>query len=147
MSLWWGQGRHHHARRVVEAVVAAFNARDFAALRSHLLPGFTLIDSMSDRITGRDEAVSLLQKLTSSDPQFTMHVKDITTYAEHILLTGHTTGSCGLSAQRTLWKILVRDGGIAEWRSYSADYSQPFIRTLTGEVGEKQRVSASPSRN
>ena len=122
MGMWWGQGRDHHAKRVVEAVVAAFNGRDFAALHAHLLPGFTLIDSMGESVSGRDKVVPLLQKLVACDPQFQMHVEEITSYADHILLTGHTTGAHHLSAQqRTLWKILVRDSGVAEWRSYSAN--------------------------
>lgn len=130
MGMWWSQGRADHAKSVVEAVVAAFNARDFTALRAHFSPDFTLIDGLGDTASGRDHVLTLLQRLVTSDPQFTMHVENIASYQDYMLLSGHTTGSHHLCAQRTLWKILVRDGKVAEWRSYSAATPQPFVKLL-----------------
>ena len=136
MGMWWSLGRDHYAKRVVESVVAAFNARDFAAMRQAVAPDFKLMDSMGVSVSGRDEVITLLLQLAAYDPQFRMHVEEITGYADYVLMSGHTTGSYQLSGQqRTLWKILLQDGLLVEWRSYSAESSQLFVRLLAGAQG------------
>lgn len=143
--MWWNR-RNGEARRAVEAVVAAFNTRDFATLASYLLPAFTLVDGVGERVSGRDQALSLLERLTTADPQFRMVVEELTSHGDDVFVSGYTTGfqrSC--APQRTLWKVLFRGGRIAEWHSFSADTAQPSVRLLKdGVEGRSSLRVAAP---
>ena len=133
MGIWWRQSRNDEATHIVERIGAAFDARDFAALRLLFTKDACLVDSMCDKVAGRDAVLLLVERLIAYDPEFRLHVDEVTTHQGSILVTGYTTGARQCSAQRTLWKLSMRDGQVAEWRSFSADDPKPLVRLLMGE--------------
>lgn len=139
MGIWRDLGWSDPATRLVERIVAAVGARDFPALRPLLADDIALVDSMGEAVRGKDAVVLLLERLVAYDPEFQIHIEDMTLYEDYVLLTGSTTGTHHQSAQRTLWKLLLRDGRVAEWRSYSNERPQPFVKLLMN--GEPKAVA------
>lgn len=132
MGIWRDLGWSDPVTRLVKRIVAAIAARDFPALRPLLTSDVALVDSMGEAVRGQDDVLRLLERLVGYDPEFQIHVEDVTAYEDYVLLTGSTTGAYHQAAQRTLWKLLLRDGRVAEWRSYSVETPQPFVRLLMG---------------
>lgn len=136
MGFLWDHWRDNRAKRIAERSIAAFNDRDFDSLRTLLAPDYVLIDSMGETLAGRERVFMLLNRLFAWDPQFHIQVENMTTHKDTVLITGSTTGSHRLSSQRTLYRMVLRDGHIAEWRSYSADNPRPVTRMLMGSQAQ-----------
>lgn len=132
MGLWWDHTSTSRAKRVVEDVVAGINNRDFAALDGMITDDVSFTDSMGGCVTGRADAVLLLESLLAYDPGFHIRLEDVTPHNDLVLATGYTTGNRQETAERTLWRLRVRDGLLAEWRSYSADAPRPVVQMLMG---------------
>ena len=118
--------------RLVERVIAAINARDFATLATSVISDVRFIDSMGDGVAGQQAAFLLLQRMIACDPDLRIHVDEMTGHDDAVLVTGRISGSQKMSSQRTLWKIVLQDGLVAEWRSFSADNPLPVTRILMG---------------
>ena len=139
MVFWRDHTRTISATRVVEAVVAGINDRDFTALGQIVADDVSYIDSMGGCVTGRANALLLLDRLIAYDPGFRIHLKEVTPHNNFVLAIGYTVGDRQETAERTLLRLLIEDGVMAEWRSYSADNPRPVVQML---MGSHSRVSA-----
>lgn len=139
MVFWRDHSRTISATRVVEAVVAGINDRDFTALGKIVADDVSYIDSMGGCVTGRANALLLLERLIAYDPGFRIHLEEVTPHNNFVLATGYTVGDRQETAERTLLRLLIEDGVMAEWRSYSADNPRPVVQML---MGAHSRVSA-----
>lgn len=132
MGFWWDQTSTDKATQVVEKVVAGINNRDFAALDGLITDDVSFTDSMGGRVAGREDAMLLLKQLLAYDPGFEIRLDDVTPHNDMVLATGYTMGHRQQTAERTLWRLRIRDGLLAEWRSYSADAPRPVVQMLMG---------------
>lgn len=132
MGLWNVDGWGKRATRLAEQVIAAINARDFAALPELVTPDVRFIDSMCESVVGREQALVMLERLVAYDPALQIHTETVTVHGDSVLVTGRVSGSRDMVSRRTLWKLSVRGGLLAEWRSFSADNPRPIIRMLMG---------------
>jgi hypothetical protein len=132
MGFWWDYTSTSQATRVVEGVIASINNRDFAALGSMVADNVSFMDSTGGYVTGRHDGMLLLKRLLAYDPAFKIHLDNVTPHNSFVLAAGYTTGARQDTAERTLFKLLIENGLLAEWRSYSADGPKPIVQMLMG---------------
>lgn len=132
MGFWWDNSGTDQATQVVEDIVAGINNRDFAALEVLVADNVLFMDSTGGYVTGRQDGILLLKRLLAYDPDFRIHLDSVTPHNSFVLAAGYTTGARQDTAERTLFKLLIEDGLLAEWRSYSADAPKPIVQMLMG---------------
>lgn len=132
MGFWWDHTSTSQATRTVEDIVAGINNRDFAALEVLVADNVLFMDSTGGYVTGRQDGMLLLKRLLAYDPAFKIHLDNVTPHNSFVLAAGYTTGARQDTAERTLFKLLIEDGLLAEWRSYSADAPKPIVQMLMG---------------
>lgn len=132
MFLWGSHVWIDRAKRSVERLAASINGRNVPAIKALVTPDIRFIDSMGDRVVGWPAASLMLERLVTHAPDLRLHLDEMTDHDNVVLVTGRVEGSRRLASGRTLWRVALRDGLVAEWRSFSADNPQPIIRRLMG---------------
>lgn len=142
--MMWGRARREKA--LVERFIAAFNARDMAALRAMMTEDFTYIDSWREGVSGRDTVMPLLVGMFELDPEFTAEIETLDWRAPHVLVTGRVYSRHFGTARRALWQVLVRDGKVCEYQSWAEGGPPRLSRTVAPEHVRdlSDRASAKP---
>jgi hypothetical protein len=139
MVFWRDHTRTISATRVVEAVVAGINSRDFTALGQIVADDVSYIDSMGGCVTGRANALLLLERLIAYDPGFRIHLEEVTPHQQLRSRYGLYGGRPARNGGADAVAAAHRGWLMAEWRSYSADNPRPVVQML---MGSHSRVSA-----
>lgn len=125
----WGRPRRNKA--IVERFVAALNAHDADALETMVLEDFTYIDSWREGVTGRDTVQTALRALFAMDPEFGIEVDRMDWRDPDVLMSGRVNSRRFGSGRRALWRVLVRDGRIAEFQAWAEGGPPPMSRMLS----------------
>jgi limonene-1,2-epoxide hydrolase len=144
MAMLWGRSRRDKA--VVERFVATLNAHDADALEPLLTEDFTYIDSWREGVTGRDKVIAALRSLLLIDPDFGIEVDRMDWRDPHVLMTGRVNSRQFGPNRRAVWRVLVRDGLVAEYQAWAEGGPPPMSRMLSPEHVRSMadRASAKP---
>ncbi|TCD06336.1 nuclear transport factor 2 family protein [Erythrobacteraceae bacterium CFH 75059] len=109
------------AAQLVNAIIAAVNARDFDALERYATADLLFCDSRGGQISGLARVIDWLRDVIAADPSFALQVDAVTSSNGSALVTGTTVSRFFPEARRTLWRLTFSGGRVSEWRRYSAD--------------------------
>lgn len=113
---------------IVQAFVAAINARDPAALARLMTPDHLFVDSVGTRIQGREEIRRAWIAYFFMIPDYTMVVTQTFVKGTAVALFGSARGTYvagGTPTEANRWEIpaawlaVVREGLVSEWRVYA----------------------------
>ena len=97
---------------------AAINEGDADALAALMTDDHLFVDSEGSRTRGRETMRSGWQGFFSSFPDYRNVIDAVGSRTDAVYLLGHSECSLPALSGPALWRAIVRDGLVAEWRVY-----------------------------
>ena len=111
-------GLHRDDRRTAECVVAAINARNYAALDHLVTEDMVYLDAMSNVLSGRPAFVSAIMQLHKAAPDLTIAIEDISAQGSTVLIRGRLISADPEFCRPSLWQTKYARGLLNEVQTY-----------------------------
>jgi ketosteroid isomerase-like protein len=106
------------ARAIVSRFNRAINSRDLDSLAALMTGDHRFTDTEEHTIEGKDTCVEAWRAFFDAFPDYRNVFEEIVARADVVALRGYSTCAFEQLAGPALWRALVRDGQVAEWRVY-----------------------------
>jgi len=101
--------------------IAAINRQDLAALAALMAADFVFVDALGNRVEGAKSMESGWRAYFAMCPDYWIRADHVMAEGDMTLLAGEAGGTIDGESWRTpaAWKVVIRDGRVAEWRVFA----------------------------
>lgn len=106
---------------VLKQWLAAINGHDVSALTALMAADHVFVDSLGNRVAGVKSMEAGWRGYFAMCPDYWVRADDAMTEGETMLVAGEAGGTIDGQSWRipAAWKIVIRDGRVAEWRVFA----------------------------
>jgi ketosteroid isomerase-like protein len=106
---------------VFDQWVAAINGHDVAALTALMPADFVFVDALGNRVEGARSMEAGWRGYFAMCPDYWIRVEHVMVEGVTLLAAGEAGGTIDGEKWRTpaVWKVVIRDGSVAEWRVFA----------------------------